>query len=124
MCCGGIANGRVKVQQYRQGQGGEPDRREMSVNTDEKGTRTDTIQLIVLYEADGAATFARIHSGGKLLEFKADGQVIEAPTNDLNELYRWLQDHDFIPDMTRFGWLDRNQGNRRRRQVYTHHQAT
>ena len=114
----------MNVQPYNRDRVADCTERETSVNTEEKAALRDEVELIVLYEADGAAAFARIHSGGKLLEFKADGQVIEAPTNDLNELYRWLQDHDFIPDMTRFGWLDRNQGNRRRRQVYTHHQAT
>jgi hypothetical protein len=85
-------------------------------NTTDRPARQ--IELLVLYEADGAGAFARIHSDGKLLEFKAGGQVTEAPSKDLNALYRWLQDQGYTADMTQFQWLDRNQGHRRRRQVY------
>jgi hypothetical protein len=76
------------------------------------------IDLVVLYEVDDASVFSRIHSDGKLMECQADGQPMEPPAFSLGEVYRWLQDRGYVPDLARFGWLDKGQGRRRRRQVY------
>jgi hypothetical protein len=76
------------------------------------------IDLVVTYEADGAGRLARIHEDGELAEYKTDGRAAEPPARAIAELYRWLQDNGYTPDLSRFNWLDRGQGRRRRRQVY------
>lgn len=75
------------------------------------------IDLIVNYETDAARTFTRLHTGGELEQFTVDGTPAEPPTRDLSELYRWLQDREYMP--AGFVWLDKGQGGRRRRQTYT-----
>jgi len=75
------------------------------------------VELIVVYEADGAQFMPRIR-GEELLEFRLNGQVIEPPASTLGEIYRWLGCNDFVPDAEQFKWLDRHEGRRRRRQVY------
>jgi hypothetical protein len=74
------------------------------------------IELVVTYEADGSSARTRIHNGGKLSEYRADGQAAQPPTRKLSDLYRWLADNGYSP--AGFAWLDRGPGNRRRRQTY------
>ena len=77
------------------------------------------VELIVVYEADGAQFMPRIR-GEELLEFRLNGQAIEPPASTLGGIYRWLGANDYVPDGKRFKWIDRHEGRRRRRQVYVH----
>ena len=77
------------------------------------------VELIVVYEADGAQFMPRIR-GKELLEFRLDGQVVDPPASTLDGIYRWLGTNGYAPDGEKFKWLDRHEGRRRRRQVYIH----
>jgi hypothetical protein len=91
-----------------------------------EGTQTQTqdttdqaprqVEIVAVYEADGAGGLARIHDDGKLAEYKADGQAADPPAGTLKDLYHWLEAHGYTP--AGFQWLDRGPGNRCRRQVY------
>ena len=74
------------------------------------------IELIVGYTADEARSLARVNANGKLIWFLADGVAAEPPALTTSELYRWLQEHGYIPDD--FKWLGWGDGLRQRRQTY------
>jgi hypothetical protein len=81
--------------------------------------RESQVELIVIYEADGAQFMPRIR-GEELLEFRLEGQVMEPPAPTLDGIYRWLGTNGYVPDGDQFKWLDRREGRRRRRQVYVY----
>ena len=59
---------------------------------------------------------ARINANGELISFKEDGQPAEPPTQNISELYRWLQDKGYVPNG--FKWLGWEHGLRHRQQMY------
>jgi hypothetical protein len=79
----------------------------------------DKVELIVLYESDGAQFLPRVRSV-EVLEFKRNGEVMDLPAPTRDGVYRWLGTNGYVPAMEEFRWLDRHEGRRRRRQVYVY----
>jgi len=74
------------------------------------------IDLIVAYEAEERRALPRINANGQLVAFKEDGRDMTPPSEDISQIYRWLQDHGYVPDG--FKWLGWERGLRQRRQTY------
>jgi hypothetical protein len=74
------------------------------------------IDVTVAFETDEAKTLPRINGSGHLIAFKADGQQAEPPAQTMRELYRWLQEHGYVP--ADFQWLAWEHGLRHRLQTY------
>jgi len=85
-------------------------------STDPLNGQARRIDLIVGYQADDSAVLPHPAANGELIYFKADGHPGEPPTWAMPELYRWLQEHNYIPH--EFKWLGWEQGLRQRRQTY------
>ena len=73
------------------------------------------------YEASEAKVLPRTNGNGQLVQFKADGVETQPPTRTVPKLYRWLQDHGYIPDA--FKWLGWERGLRQRLQTYVRGEA-
>ena len=75
------------------------------------------IDVIVAYQADEAKVLPRTNGNGQLISFMVDGQEATSPAPTMPELYRWLQNHGYVPGD--FKWLGWEHGLRQRRQSYT-----
>ena len=79
------------------------------------------IDLILAYKAEEAKMLPHMNGNGELVEFKADGQVVEPPVQTTPELYRWLQAYGYVP--SGFSWLGWEHGLRQRLQTYVQAEA-
>jgi hypothetical protein len=95
------------------------DRAANATNTDSSSPdaqQPQRIDLVVAYAADDARALPRVNGNGQLVAFQADGTETDAPAQSLPELYRWLQQHGYVP--AGFQWLNWEHGLRQRRQSY------